>query len=90
MGKEIRLEDFKEIPNFNGRYLISIDGIVFDKKNRCFCKQEFRKGVKNPKKHMVSLITSDYKIRSASVESLLLKVFNVDVVGIIDDLDGEI
>lgn len=90
MEKEIRLENFKEIPNFNGRYLVSIEGIVFDKKNNCFCKQSFRKGVKNPKKHMVSLVTSDWKIRSASVESLLLKLFNVDIVGIIDDLDGEI
>lgn len=90
MSKEIRFEEFREIPGFNGRYILSIEGLVFDKKNNRFCKQEFRKGVKNPKKHMVSLVDSEYNIRNMSVESLLLKVFNVDVVGIIDDLEGEI
>lgn len=90
MEKEIKLESFKEIPNFNGRYLVSIEGIVFDKKNNCFCKQSFRQGVKNPKKHMVSLVDADWKSHSVSVESLLLKLFNVDVVGVIDNLDGEI
>ena len=88
MQKEISLKDFKVIPNYNKRYLLSIDGLVYDSLTKRFLHSKFREGVKNPKKHMVSLV-SGRETHSTSIESLLFKIFNVDVVCEILEIDNE-
>jgi hypothetical protein len=89
MNKEILMSDFKEIPNFDGRYIISIDGIIYDTLDKKFLEQKKRTGVKNPKKNMVCL-SKGGSSSNTSVESLLFKIFNVDVVFNIKDFNGEV
>lgn len=88
MNKEILLKDFKEIPNHNGRYIMSIDGLIFDLKKRTFIKP--KKNPKTPKVTVIHLNGGGRKTISYSIETLMIKMFGIDIKNPIYDYDGEV
>lgn len=89
MKKEIKLSDFKEISGFNGRYLLSTDCLIYDKKRNTILSPRTRSGVKNPKKSMYTLSYGSTS-KATSVESLMLKTFGIDMVCNIQNFKDEV
>lgn len=90
MEKEIKLSEFKEIEGYNGKYIISREGIVINTKtNKIVEYKSGRKGVKDSKKTIINL-SLGRKTNIVSIESLIFKTFGIDITTDIEPIDGEI